>query len=139
VGDDREGSHPIDWNYGLQMPTQIYPLFEVALRAHEGRASAAHHVHLSCLSASLAAVAATHPHAWFRDGKSADEIGTATAVNRMIAYPYLKYMSSILDVDQAAADTNPSASAFEREEMVGTAGSLCFRMDSRHGFRPSGA
>jgi len=103
VGDDRQGSHPLEWNYGLQMPTQIYPLFEVALRAHEGRAPDAHHVHLSRLSASLAAVAATHPHAWFRDGKSAGEIGTATAMNRMIAYPYLKYMSSILEVDQAAA------------------------------------
>jgi acetyl-CoA C-acetyltransferase len=103
IGDDRQGSHPDEWSYGLQMPTQIYPLFEIALRAHEGRSPAAHEAHLARLSASLAAVAATHPQAWFRDGKSASEIGTPTASNRMIAYPYPKFMTSILDVDQAAA------------------------------------
>ena len=48
-------------------------------------------------------MAATHPQAWFRDGKSAEEIGTPTAVNRMIGYPYPKFMTSILEVDQAAA------------------------------------
>ena len=37
IGDDRQGSHPDEWRYGLQMPTQIYPLFEIALRAHERR------------------------------------------------------------------------------------------------------
>lgn len=103
IGDDRQGSHPDEWDYGLQMPVQIYPLFEVALRAHEGRPPEAHRTHLSRLCASLAAVAVTHPQAWFRDGKSAEEIGALTAVNRMIAYPYPKYMTSILDVDQAAA------------------------------------
>jgi acetyl-CoA C-acetyltransferase len=103
IGDDRQGSHPDEWRYGLQMPTQIYPLFEVALRAHEGRPPAAHAAHLARLSASLAAVAASHPQAWFRDGKSAVEIGTPTANNRMVTYPYPKFMTSILDVDQAAA------------------------------------
>lgn len=103
VGDHRQGSHQDEWNYGLQMPTQIYPLFEVALRAQERRAPAAHLAHLAGLSASLSAVAATHPNAWFRDGKSAEQIGTPSAVNRIVAYPYPKYMTSIIDVDQAAA------------------------------------
>ena len=103
VGDDRQGSHPDEWRYGLQMPTQIYPLFEVALRAHEGRTPADHRAHLARLCGSFAAVAAEHPHAWFRDGKSAEEIGTPTTVNRMVAFPYPKFMTSILDVDQAAA------------------------------------
>ncbi len=103
VGDGRQGSHPDEWSYGLQMPTQIYPLFEIALRAHEGRAPTAHRAHLARLSASLAAVAATHPQAWFRDGKSASEIETPTPTNRMIAYPYVKFMTSIIEVDQAAA------------------------------------
>jgi acetyl-CoA C-acetyltransferase len=103
IGDDRQGSHPDEWRYGLQMPTQIYPLFEVALRAHEERDPAPHGTHLARLAASFAAVAATHPEAWFRDGKSAAEIGTLTPVNRMIAYPYPKFMTSILEVDQAAA------------------------------------
>lgn len=103
IGDDRQGSHPDEWRYGLQMPTQIYPLFEVALRAHERRAPADHLARLARLCAGFAAVAAEHPCAWFRDGKSAAEIGTPTPVNRKVAYPYPKFMTSILDVDQAAA------------------------------------
>ncbi len=103
VGDDRQGSHQDEWDYGLQMPTQIYPLFEVALRAREGHAPAAHSASLARLCASLAAIAVTHPNAWFRDGKSAEQIGTPNAGNRMVAYPYPKYMTSIIDVDQAAA------------------------------------
>jgi acetyl-CoA C-acetyltransferase len=103
VGDDRQGSHRDEWRYGLQMPTQVYPLFEIGLRAHERRDPTAHQAHLARLCASLASVAATHPHAWFRDRKSAAEIGTPSPLNRMIAYPYPKFMTSILEVDQAAA------------------------------------
>jgi acetyl-CoA C-acetyltransferase len=103
IGDDRQGSHPDEWRYGLQMPTQIYPLFEVALRAREGRTPQAHADRIARLSASLAAIASAHPDAWFRDGKTAEEIGTVSAANRMVAYPYCKYMTSIIDVDQAAA------------------------------------
>src|SRR5205085_185031 len=65
VGDDRQGSHPDEWRYGLQMPTQIYPLFEIALRAHERRPPAAHQAHVGALCESLARVAARHPQAWF--------------------------------------------------------------------------
>src|SRR6185369_11820297 len=67
IGDDRQGSHPDEWSFGFQMPTQIYPLFEVALRAHEGRSPAAHRAHLAQLCSRFAAVAASHPQAWFRD------------------------------------------------------------------------
>jgi acetyl-CoA C-acetyltransferase len=35
--------------------------------------------------------------------RSADEIITATPENRMVGYPYTKYMVSIMDVDMAAA------------------------------------
>src|SRR5437762_788732 len=81
---------------GAQKPAQVYPLFEIALRAHEGRAPAAHEARIAALSASFSRVAATHPHAWFRDAKSAREIATVTAENRMVAYPYPKFMNAIL-------------------------------------------
>ncbi len=48
-------------------------------------------------------MAAAHPHAWFRDAKSAETIGTVTARNRMVAYPYTKFMNAIMEVDQSAA------------------------------------
>ena len=33
VGDDRSGSNEVEMAVGLVMPTQVYPLFENALRA----------------------------------------------------------------------------------------------------------
>jgi acetyl-CoA C-acetyltransferase len=85
------------------MPGQIYPLFEIALRAALGESSDAHRRRIAALSASFARVAADNPLAWFRDGKTAAEIGTVGAENRMIAFPYPKFMNAIMEVDQAAA------------------------------------
>ncbi len=48
-------------------------------------------------------VAASNPHAWFRARRSAGEIVTPTADNRMVGYPYTKYMVAVMDVDMAAA------------------------------------
>jgi acetyl-CoA C-acetyltransferase len=53
--------------------------------------------------ARMTEVAARSPHAWFPVARSATEIATATADNRMVAYPYTKLMTSIMDVDMAAA------------------------------------
>ncbi len=103
IGDDRQGSHPDEWKHGAQMPAQIYPLFEIALRAHERRAPAAHQQHIAALAASLSRVAADHPHAWFPIARSADEIASVNAKNRMVAFPYPKFMNAIMEVDQAAA------------------------------------
>jgi acetyl-CoA C-acetyltransferase len=103
VGDTRQGSHPDEWKHGAQMPAQIYPLFEIATRAHEGLTPAEHRARIAALSASFARVAAAHPHAWFRDAKSADEIATVSPQNRIVAFPYTKYMNAIMEVDQAAA------------------------------------
>jgi acetyl-CoA C-acetyltransferase len=103
IGDTRMGSHPDEWRHGAQTPSQIYPLFEIARRVHRGEAPAHHRQRIAALSASFARVAAENPHAWFRDGKTATEIGTVTERNRMIAFPYPKFMSPIIAVDQAAA------------------------------------
>ena len=48
-------------------------------------------------------MAAHSPHAWFPVERSAEEIATASADNRMVAFPYTKLMTSIMDVDMAAA------------------------------------
>ncbi len=103
IGESRQGSHPDEWKHGAQMPAQIYPLFEVALRAHERRDPSAHSARLAALSASFACIAADHPLAWFRDAKVADTIGTVSTQNRMVAYPYPKFMNAFLEVDQGAA------------------------------------
>src|SRR5512141_594282 len=85
------------------MPTAVYPLFENALRAARGWSIARQREYLGELCAGLAAVAKANPYAWFRDGKSAAEITTVSDANRMIGWPYPKYMNAIIAVDQAAA------------------------------------
>ena len=49
-------------------------------------------------------VAASQPeHAWFPTAREAAEITTPSASNRMVATPYTKLMTAIMDVDMAAA------------------------------------
>jgi len=88
----------------------VYPLFENALRAHYGRSIDEHRRALGELCARFAAVAAQHPNAWFREARSAEELATVSGENRMVGFPYPKYMNAILDVDQAAALIMTSAS-----------------------------
>lgn len=103
VGDARWGNTAIEQRHHAQMPVHVYPLFENALRARRGWSIAEHRRHLAALCARFAAVARDNPYAWFRDGKSAEQIGSTGPDNRMIGFPYPKYMNAIMDVDQAAA------------------------------------
>ncbi len=103
AGDARAGVNDIEMRHGANVPVRIYPLFENAIRAHRGRSVADHQQRLAALCARLARVAKDNPFAWFRDGKTAEEIRTVTAENRLICFPYPKYMNAIMEVDQAAA------------------------------------
>ncbi len=103
IGEAREGTSAHEVAHGLMLPTQIYPMFENALRARDGRSIAAHQGMLGDLCARLSAVAAENPHAWFRQARTADEIATVTPANRMVGFPYPKLMNAIIEVDQAAA------------------------------------
>jgi acetyl-CoA C-acetyltransferase len=103
LGDPRPGTSPHETAHGLQMPTQIYPLFENAYRARRGWTLDEHRRRLGTLCARLSAVASANPYAWFRIARRPEEITTVTPDNRMIAFPYPKYMNAIMEVDEAAA------------------------------------
>jgi acetyl-CoA C-acetyltransferase len=103
VGDPRPGSSEHEMAHQMQMPINVFPLFENALRAHHGLSLAAHREYLGALCSRMSAVAAQNPHAWFPQLRSATEITTVAPSNRMISFPYPKYMNAIIDVDQAAA------------------------------------
>jgi acetyl-CoA C-acetyltransferase len=109
VGDARDGTSEHEVAQGFMLPTQIYPLFENALRARAGRGVDAHAAMLGELCSRLSAVAAGNPHAWFREARSAGEIATIAPSNRMIGFPYPKMMNAIIEVDQAAAVLMTSA------------------------------
>jgi len=103
LGDARDGTSPHEVTHGLALPTVVYPLFDNAIRARRGWSIDEHRRRLGRLCSRLAAAAAEHPHAWFRERRSPDEIATVSPDNRMIAFPYPKLMNAIIEVDQAAA------------------------------------
>jgi acetyl-CoA C-acetyltransferase len=87
----------------IVMPVQVYPMFETAIRARAGRSVADHQVFISELWSRFSKVAATNPNAWSRRELSAEEIRTPGPDNRMIGFPYPKFMNSNNDVDMGAA------------------------------------
>jgi acetyl-CoA C-acetyltransferase len=48
-------------------------------------------------------VAVANPYAWFPVQRSAEELTRVTRDNRMISFPYPKYLNAILNTEQAAA------------------------------------
>jgi len=95
--------HPHEVARKVVAPTQVYPLFEQAVRHAAGRTIDDHLDHLGSLWAGFSAVAATNPHAWIQDRMTADQIRTASPDNRWICWPYTKVMNANNAVDQGAA------------------------------------
>jgi acetyl-CoA C-acetyltransferase len=115
IGDDRMGHDPVEARHGLAAPVHVYPLIENAFRARHGRALDAHRARLGALFAPFTQVAERNPYAWFPVRRSAEELVRETPRNRMIAYPYTKYLNAVLDTDQGAAlllCSNDAARAF---------------------------
>jgi len=103
IGDPRPGVTAYEARHALNRPINIYPLFENALRARDGRSLADHQARLGKLFAPFTEVAATNPEAWFPVARSAQELVSVSEKNRMIGYPYPKLLNAIMEVDQSAA------------------------------------
>ena len=111
LGVSRPGSTQEEAAYGLGLPATVYPIFENALRARRGLDLETHRKRLGALMSRFTEVAAKNPYAWFPTVRSAEEIATPSPRNRMIAFPYTKYMNAVMEVDQAAAVLMTSAQA----------------------------
>ncbi len=103
IGTMKPGCNEHESQYGFFLPINTYPLFENALRAQAGRSIDAHRHCLGKLFAPLSRVAARNPYAWFPVARTAEEIATVSPQNRMIGFPYTKYMNAVIQVDMSAA------------------------------------
>ena len=103
IGDPRPGTTPQENAPGLNRPIHVYPMFENALRARDGRSIEEHQKRLGKLFAPFSKVASANPHAWFPTERSESELITVTDQNRMISFPYPKYLNAIMEVDQPRA------------------------------------
>jgi acetyl-CoA C-acetyltransferase len=95
--------HPAEIAHEVFQAWLTFPLWDVARRAALGVAPDDYRDGLGRLLAPMTKVAAANQYAWFPIERSGDELITARPDNRMVGYPYTKYMVSIMDVDMAAA------------------------------------
>jgi acetyl-CoA C-acetyltransferase len=103
MGDDNQMVHPHEIARGVFLPVQLYPLFDVALRAADGQSVDEHRSAIAELWSRFSAVAETNPYAWIQHRYSAEEIANPSPDNRMVGFPYTKLMNSNNMVEQSAA------------------------------------
>lgn len=96
------GAKSVMHQHGLVAPTDLYPLYENATRAAWGQSLAEAQSESGQIWAGMSAVAAGNDNAWIRTPLSADEITSADADNRPIAFPYQKRMVANSSVNQGA-------------------------------------
>jgi acetyl-CoA C-acetyltransferase len=111
VGQQKAGTLDVEGSHGADLPVRLYPILETALRAKEGLSLEQHRERLGRFGVDFSRVASTNPHAWYPVERTADEIVTVSAKNRMLGYPYTRLLNSELYVDQSSAllMTTPSA------------------------------
>ena len=103
IGVEKDGCSPVERRHALYYPVNVYPILENALRHHLGRDMATHMQKLGELMQPFTEVAAQNPYSWFPTARTAAEISTVGDDNRLVGYPYPKFMNSVIRVDQAAA------------------------------------
>ena len=90
--------------HGIYQAYLTFALLETARRADRHQAIDEYRRELGELLAPLSAVAAADPtNAWFPVAHGAEEIIRPEPANRMVATPFTKLMTAVMDVDMAAA------------------------------------
>jgi acetyl-CoA C-acetyltransferase len=96
--------HPSELAHEVFSAWLQFALFDNARRGHLGIGLDDYRHQLGEMLSPMTSVAAAHPDdAWFPIERSVDEIVVPRPDNRMVGYPYTKYMTAVMDVDMAAA------------------------------------
>ena len=103
IGEDLDLSHPAEIAARIVLPIEIYPMFDVALRAEAGLDISAHRAQIAELWSRFSRVASRNPDAWSRTAMTSEQIAEPGPHNRMVGFPYTKSMNANNDVDMAAA------------------------------------
>ncbi|MHA7839976.1 MAG: acetyl-CoA acetyltransferase, partial [bacterium] len=91
----------LEIDLGLVTPVIQYAMIDNALRASEGQSIADHRAELGALWADFNRVAVDNPDAWHREPMSAEAICEPGPSNRLLAFPYTKWLVSQWNVNQA--------------------------------------
>ena len=95
--------HPAEMAHQVWEAWLTFAMFDIARRGHLGVAPDEYRRRAGELLSPMTKVAAANPYAWFPIERTVDQLITPTPDNRLVGYPYTKYMVSIMDVDMAAA------------------------------------
>ena len=94
---------PVEVAHEVFQAWLTFAVFDNARRARLGTGLDDYRAAIGEMLAPMTRIAAHNPNAWFRIERSADEIIEPRPDNRMVGYPYTKYMVSVMDVDMAGA------------------------------------
>lgn len=101
---DRDGAHAQEHKHNLWLPTNMYPLFENALRHRYGHSFEQHQQHIGKIMQGLSDTAAANPDAWsYQRPRSAEQLTSFAERSPCLALPYNKYLCAQMNVDMAAA------------------------------------
>jgi acetyl-CoA C-acetyltransferase len=99
----RRQAQSLKSKYGLETPTDIYPLYENGCRAAWGQSFDEAQAESAIIWSGMSKVANANPDAWLHTPLEPNAILAETPANRLIAFPYRKLMVANSAVNQAAA------------------------------------
>ena len=94
---------PVEVAHEVFQAWLTFAVFDNARRAHLGVGLDEYRTRIGEMLAPMTQIAARNPRAWYRVERTPSEIVDATPDNRMVGYPYTKYMVAVMDVDMAGA------------------------------------
>src|SRR5271165_5305197 len=94
---------PLAVKLGVFRPVSVYPFYEVASSAHWGQTPREALAESGTLWSRYSDAAAYNPNAWLKRHFAPEEITTASADNRPIAWPYTKLMVANPTVNMGGA------------------------------------
>ncbi len=94
---------PIEVAHEVFQAWLTFAVFDSARRGRLGVALDDYRTAIGELLAPMTSIAAHNPDAWYRVERSVADIVEPRPDNRMVGYPYTKYMVSVMDVDMAGA------------------------------------
>src|SRR6188768_4207404 len=94
---------PMAVKLGVFRPITVYPLYESATSAHWGQSPREALAESGALWSTYSKVASENENSWMKKRLTADEITTPTPDNRLIAWPYTKWMVANPTVNMGGA------------------------------------
>ncbi|MBJ7337461.1 acetyl-CoA synthetase [Mycolicibacterium sp.] len=98
-----EPPHESEIAHEVMQAWETFPLWDTARRATRGTSLADDAIEAATMMSRMSVTAAANPHAWRQTALDARTVGTATAENRYVGWPYTKHEVAVMDVDMSAA------------------------------------